>query len=63
MKTTLTVSNAAAILLPQVAIYGKNFCASAKDAFKLLMRNVLRAAVLDRIVDFVLLMGESLYSV
>jgi len=41
-----------------VAIYGKNFCASAKDAFKLLMRNVLRAAVLDRIVDFVLLMGK-----
>ena len=26
----------------QIAIYGKNFCASAKDAFMLIMRNVVR---------------------
>lgn len=26
----------------QIAIYGKNFCVSAKNAFQLLMRNVIR---------------------
>lgn len=26
----------------QIAIYGKNFCVSAKKAFQLLMRNVIR---------------------
>ena len=26
----------------QIAIYGKNFCMSAKDAFMLIMRNVVR---------------------
>jgi len=41
-----------------IAIYGKNFCWSAKEAFKLLFRNILRAAVLDKVVDFVLLMGK-----
>ncbi|GCC43816.1 hypothetical protein chiPu_0027719, partial [Chiloscyllium punctatum] len=25
-----------------IAVYGKNFCVSAKNAFKLLMRNVVR---------------------
>lgn len=30
------------------AIHGKNFCASAKDAFGLLMRNILRVFVLDK---------------
>ena len=28
--------------LPQIAIYGKNFCRSARDAFNLLMRNILK---------------------
>jgi len=41
-----------------ISIYGKNFCWSAKEAFQLLMRNILRAAVLDKIVDFVLLIGK-----
>lgn len=27
---------------PQISIYGKNFCSSARDAFFLLMRNVMR---------------------
>lgn len=31
------------------AIHGKNFCASAKDAFGLLMRNILRVFVLDKV--------------
>lgn len=29
-------------LFCQIAIYGKNFCVSAKNAFQLLMRNVIR---------------------
>ncbi|TRY97300.1 hypothetical protein DNTS_020591 [Danionella cerebrum] len=33
-----------------VAIYGKNFCRSARDAFFLLMRNVIRVVVLDKTV-------------
>ena len=28
--------------LIQIAVHGKNFCVSAKDAFFLLMRNILR---------------------
>ncbi|KDR18085.1 CTL-like protein 2, partial [Zootermopsis nevadensis] len=31
------------------AIHGKNFCRSAKDAFNLLMRNVIRVFVLDKV--------------
>jgi len=31
------------------AIHGKNFCISAKNAFSLLVRNVVRAIVLDRV--------------
>jgi choline transporter-like protein 2/4/5 len=31
------------------AIHGKNFCASAKDAFLLLMRNIVRVFVLDKV--------------
>lgn len=33
------------------AIHGKNFCASAKDAFSLLMRNILRVFVLDKVSE------------
>lgn len=32
------------------AIHGKNFCASAIDAFNLLMRNILRVFVLDKVL-------------
>lgn len=31
------------------AIHGKNFCGSAKDAFNLLMRNLLRVFALDKV--------------
>uniref|UniRef100_A0A3B4X6Z5 Choline transporter-like protein n=1 Tax=Seriola lalandi dorsalis TaxID=1841481 RepID=A0A3B4X6Z5_SERLL len=43
-----------------VAIYGKNFCTSAREAFCLLMRNVVRVAVLDRVTDFLLFLGKVL---
>ncbi|XP_077187018.1 choline transporter-like protein 4 [Paroedura picta] len=43
-----------------IAIYGKNFCASARNAFKLLMRNVVRVVVLDKITDLLLFFGTLL---
>ncbi|XP_067238759.1 choline transporter-like protein 2 isoform X2 [Chanodichthys erythropterus] len=43
-----------------VAIYGKNFCRSASDAFMLLMRNVIRVVVLDKVTDFILFLGKLL---
>ncbi|XP_041832962.1 choline transporter-like protein 2 isoform X2 [Melanotaenia boesemani] len=43
-----------------VAIYGKNFCTSARDAFFLLMRNMIRVAVLDKVTDFLLFLGKLL---
>ncbi|XP_006004880.1 choline transporter-like protein 5 isoform X2 [Latimeria chalumnae] len=43
-----------------IAIYGKNFCTSAREAFFLLMRNVVRVAVLDKVTDFLLFLGKLL---
>lgn len=43
-----------------IAIYGKNFCVSAKNAFMLLMRNVLRVVVLDKVTDLLLFFGKLL---
>ncbi|XP_039533692.1 choline transporter-like protein 5-A isoform X3 [Pimephales promelas] len=43
-----------------IAIYGKNFCTSAREAFCLLMRNVVRVAVLDKVTDFLLFLGKLL---
>jgi choline transporter-like protein 2/4/5 len=40
------------------AVKGTNFCSSAKDAFNLLMRNILRVLVLNKMVDFLLFMGK-----
>jgi hypothetical protein len=40
------------------AVYGKNFCWSAKEAFKLLFRNLARVVVLDKVTDFLLLLGK-----
>uniref|UniRef100_A0A3B1ILP4 Choline transporter-like protein n=1 Tax=Astyanax mexicanus TaxID=7994 RepID=A0A3B1ILP4_ASTMX len=42
-----------------IAIYGKNFCTSAREAFFLLMRNVV-VAVLDKVTDFLLFLGKLL---
>lgn len=43
-----------------IAIYGTNFCTSAKNAFFLLMRNIIRVAVLDKVTDFLLFLGKLL---
>ncbi|XP_054636088.1 choline transporter-like protein 2 [Dunckerocampus dactyliophorus] len=43
-----------------IAIYGKNFCSSAQDAFFLLMRNFIRVAVLGRVTDYLLFLGTLL---
>ncbi|MFT7811329.1 choline transporter-like protein 4 isoform X1, partial [Arapaima gigas] len=43
-----------------IAIYGKNFCVSAKNAFSLLMRNIVRVVVLDKVTDLLLLFGKLL---
>ncbi|XP_066258139.1 choline transporter-like 2 isoform X2 [Euwallacea similis] len=42
------------------AIHGKNFCASAKDAFMLLMRNIIRVFVLDKVTDFLFFLSKVL---
>ncbi|KAI4888406.1 hypothetical protein NFI96_018877 [Prochilodus magdalenae] len=44
----------------RIAIYGKNFCTSAKEAFFLLMRNIIRVSVLDKVTDFLLFLGKLL---
>jgi len=41
-----------------IAIYGKNFCRSAANAFQLLVRNFVRAIVLDRVADFLLFISK-----
>ncbi|XP_076871435.1 choline transporter-like protein 2 isoform X2 [Brachyhypopomus gauderio] len=43
-----------------IAIYGKNFCTSAHEAFFLLMRNIVRVLVLDSVTDFLLFLGKLL---
>ncbi|KAM9738464.1 choline transporter-like protein 4 [Menidia menidia] len=43
-----------------IAVYGKNFCVSAKNAFKLLMRNIIRVVVLDKVTDVLLFFGKLL---
>ncbi|XP_028251347.1 choline transporter-like protein 4 [Parambassis ranga] len=43
-----------------IAIYGKNFCVSAKNAFMLLMRNIVRVVVLDKVTDLLLFFGKLL---
>uniref|UniRef100_A0A0A9ZCJ5 Choline transporter-like protein n=1 Tax=Lygus hesperus TaxID=30085 RepID=A0A0A9ZCJ5_LYGHE len=40
------------------AIHGRNFCLSAKDAFNLLMRNMIRVVVLDKVTDFLFFIGK-----
>jgi len=40
------------------AVKSTNFCTSAKDAFNLLMRNLVRVVVLDSVVDFLLFLGK-----
>lgn len=46
-----------------ISVYGKNFCWSAKEAFKLLMRNILRVAVIDKVTDFIIFVGKMVVTV
>ncbi|BFZ20245.1 hypothetical protein BsWGS_23284 [Bradybaena similaris] len=41
-----------------IAIHGGNFCSAAKDGFLLMMRNVLRAFVLDKVCDFLMFISK-----
>lgn len=43
-----------------IAIHGRNFCLSAKKAFMLILRNVVRVVVVDKVTDFLLLIGKLL---
>ncbi|XP_053907847.1 choline transporter-like protein 2 isoform X2 [Cuculus canorus] len=43
-----------------IAVYGTNFCTSARNAFFLLMRNIIRVAVLDKVTDFLFFLGKLL---
>ncbi|XP_077882632.1 choline transporter-like protein 5 isoform X7 [Ictidomys tridecemlineatus] len=45
-----------------IAIYGKNFCISTRDAFNLLMRNIIKVAVTDEVTHFILFLGKILIS-
>lgn len=45
------------------AVHGKNFCRSANDAFSLLMRNIIRVVVLDKVADFIFFLSKVLISV
>uniref|UniRef100_A0A3B5LM84 Choline transporter-like protein n=1 Tax=Xiphophorus couchianus TaxID=32473 RepID=A0A3B5LM84_9TELE len=45
----------------QIAIYGHSFCKSSRDAFDLLMRNIL-VVVLDNLITFLLFIGKLVIS-
>lgn len=42
------------------AIYGRNFCSAAKEAFSLLLKNFVRVVVLDQVCDYVLFISKLL---
>ena len=44
----------------QTAIYGFSFCKSARRAFFLILRNILRVAAVNIVADFVLILGKVL---
>uniref|UniRef100_A0A5K3FMV1 Choline transporter-like protein n=1 Tax=Mesocestoides corti TaxID=53468 RepID=A0A5K3FMV1_MESCO len=41
-----------------MAIYGHGFCRSARDAFGLILRNVVRVFVVEKTTDFILFVGK-----
>ncbi|VDM74441.1 unnamed protein product [Strongylus vulgaris] len=43
-----------------MAVYGKNFFTSAKDSFMLLVRNCVRAAVVNQVAGILLFLGKAL---
>jgi choline transporter-like protein 2/4/5 len=42
------------------AIYGQGFCKASRDSFSLLMRNLVRVVVLNRVTGFLLFVGKAL---
>jgi hypothetical protein len=42
----------------EIAIYGKGFCTSAKNAFQILLRNAFRLVAIDGVAGFVLFLGR-----
>lgn len=40
------------------AIYGYNFCKAAMQAFSLILRNIIRVAVVDKVTDFIVFIGK-----
>ncbi|KAJ8734636.1 hypothetical protein PYW08_013886 [Mythimna loreyi] len=45
------------------AVHGHSFCKSARDAFSLLMRNIVRVVVVDKVTDFLFFLSKLLISV
>lgn len=45
------------------AVKSTNFCRSAQDAFNLLMRNMVRVVVLDKVCDFLLFLGKMVITI
>ncbi|XP_040843183.1 choline transporter-like protein 5 [Ochotona curzoniae] len=43
-----------------IAVHGENFCTSSRDAFNLLMRNIVKVAVTDEATFLILLLGKIL---
>jgi len=41
-----------------IAIYGKGYFSSAKDAFNLILQNILRAMIIDKVADYLLFFGK-----
>ncbi|KAK4473814.1 hypothetical protein MN116_003148 [Schistosoma mekongi] len=41
-----------------IAIYGQSFCSAAGSALSLLVRNVIRLVVVDKVTDFILFIGK-----
>jgi solute carrier family 44 (choline transporter-like protein), member 2/4/5 len=42
----------------QTSIYGFSFCKSSRRAFFLILRNIIRIAVVNAVADFVLILGK-----
>ena len=42
----------------QTAVYGHNFCRAAAVAFNLILRNIVRVAVVDKVCDFLIFIGK-----
>ncbi|CAH8441889.1 unnamed protein product [Schistosoma turkestanicum] len=41
-----------------IAIHGQSFCSASRSALSLLMRNVVRLIVVDKVTDFILFIGK-----